>query len=342
MLNSLILALIFSIRGQNASETYPTEQASPYITLENSRFGPNIEGTAVNAAGQLFSTSYGAKDPLYRIGRITYPQAEFYVDNKANSYVNSVRFLSKHEAYVGDVVNHRVLKLEINNGGKVTKSSELCSNKEMIQPNDIALGSNGVVFTSGSRFAPTTSDKSGDIWVCEPGKPAKKLLVMGRTNGIEVSNDNSNLYVSEAYDKDGKSIVQKIWKFHINSDYTLSDKELFADFETLDGTQADHIDGMRFDIKGNLYVIRHGGQHVTVLDPSGKINRKIKLNFTYPTNLELGGKDGKELYIVGRCGILTPEGHGKGCVDRISVPYPGRAFTNLQASHESTDENSDL
>jgi sugar lactone lactonase YvrE len=331
-MKSIIINLLLSglIAGKKCSSgTFPTELASPFITLEDSKFGPNIEGTSVNYKGEIFATSYG-EDPLYAIGKASKPQAEFYRDNLTTSYVNGVRFVSKKVAYVAEVINHRVLKLDLNDSGKVAASSVLCSDPTMIQPNDIAVTKGGVVFTSGSKFASTTTDKSGDIWVCESGKPAKRLVVMGRTNGIEVSNDNRYLYVSEAYDKDWESIVQKIWKFTINSDYSLTNKVLFADFEKLDKTQAYNIDGMRFDIKGNLYVVRHGGQHVTVLSPEGKIIKKIKLNFTYPTNLEFGGEEGKELYIVGRCGIDTPDGEGKGCVDVIKVPHAGRAFTNLQ------------
>jgi hypothetical protein len=36
------------------------------------------------------------------------------------------------------------------------------------------------------------------------------------------------------------------------------------------------------------------------------------------------------LYIVGRCGIDTPWGSGKGCVDTYKVENSGRAFHFLQ------------
>ena len=99
------------------------------------------------------------------------------------------------------------------------------------------------------------------------------------------------------------------------------------DFEKLDGTQAADIDGMRTDIKGNLYVTRNGGQQVVVFSPDKKVLFRIKLNILKPTNLEFAGKEGKTMFIVGQCS----DDITKGCVDTFENDIPGNAFTYLNS-----------
>jgi sugar lactone lactonase YvrE len=333
----LILPLsVFSkvLESADATPALTTQYAKPYITSETSKFGAHIEGTSVNWKGEVFATGFDTDNTLLNsIGKITTPQEIFFRDDSLQTHFNGVRFRSNKEAFAADVAGHRVVKMNIDKNGNVSKTENFCSNSTMIQPNDIAITSDGVVFTSGSKFAATTTNQSGDIWVCEAGKPARLLLVLGMTNGIEISKDNDYLFVSESYYNNSISTSQKIWKFKINSDYSLTNKELFYDFQkNLKTSKLADIDGMRMDVKGNLYVTRNGDGEVIVLNNKGQITSKIILNFSNPTNLEFGGFNGRDLYIVGRCGMDTPFGEGKGCVDKLNVTYQGRAFSNIQSA----------
>ncbi|MBM3768888.1 MAG: SMP-30/gluconolactonase/LRE family protein, partial [Acidobacteria bacterium] len=58
------------------------------------------------------------------------------------------------------------------------------------------------------------------------------------------------------------------------------------------------FDGMRADIKGNLYITRHGKGTVVVVSPEGKILREIDVLGKSPTNLTFGGPDGRTVYVT--------------------------------------------
>lgn len=135
--------------------------------------------------------------------------------------------------------------------------------------------------------------------------------------------------MSEAFNKGGSPASNKIWRYTLKPDGSLGAKTLFFDFATDSSSNVD-IDGMRDDTAGNLYVTRNNGQQVVKISPDGKILDRYQLNFSSPTNLELSGKDGKTLYVVGRCGLGTPYGSGSGCIQSFQVTTPGRAFTMLQ------------
>jgi len=153
--------------------------------------------------------------------------------------------------------------------------------------------------------------------------------VLGRTNGIELSPDDSLLYVSESYNRLGVPFYQKIWVYDAHvANGTITGKRLFADFEQIDGSIEVDIDGMKTDIDGNLWVTRHGGRQVVVFNADGEVIGKVALNFPNPTNIEFGGVNGTTAYVVGKC-----ENTDGGCVDVIQVVTPGRSWTNLQASN---------
>jgi len=177
---------------------------------------------------------------------------------------------------------------------------------------------------SGQNWVPDTGATDGDVWSCTPDGTATRLDVMGRTNGIELSPDETKLYVSESYTRAGTPYVQKIWVYAANTTTgTISNKTLFVDFERLDGSTGHDVDGMKTDMDGNLYVTRNGGGgQVVVFNPAAEVIGRIYLNFPNPTNIELGGPNGTTAYIVGAC----PFG-GMGCVDVIQLVTPGRSWS---------------
>ena len=72
---------------------------------------------------------------------------------------------------------------------------------------------------------------------------------------------------------------------------------------------ADAIDGIKIDIKGNLYVCGPGG--IWLLSPGGKHLGTIKTPKS-PHNLAWGGVDGKTLYIT-----------AEGTLYRMTFSIPG-------------------
>jgi len=305
-------------------------QAHPFLTATSTRFGPFIEGASVNRAGHLFATNYGNANTLNQLGQFLPDQHLLFADPQANTYYNGIRFFNDREAYATDMANHRVVRLTLETVGNtttVTGSSTFCQNSNMLQPNDLAISRSGIVFLSGMNWSDNTDETDGDIWSCTQQGTALLLDRLGRTNGIELSVDESHLYVSESYNRGGTPYIQRIWVYDVNNQF-VSNKQLFADFANIDNSVSVDIDGMRTDMLDNLYVTRNGGRSVTIFNRSGTVIGTIGLNFARPTNLEFGGPYGTTLFIVGSCeqdwpGIL-------GCADQIQMTAPGRAWSNLQ------------
>merc|ERR1719350_1522171 len=159
---------------------------------------------------------------------------------------------------------------------------------------------------------------------------------MGRTNGIALSPDGATLYLTEARGSpvsDNSQVDgQRIWKYTVASDGSISQKTQFFNFatDTSSPEAGTYSDGMRTDAAGNLYVTRNGLGKIAVITPQGVLDREISLTKTnYPTNLDFG-VNGDLLYVVGRCGS-APWSQGHGCVEVVSIEAATPAPTTTPA-----------
>ncbi|KAK9696240.1 hypothetical protein K7432_012584 [Basidiobolus ranarum] len=322
------ISILLTISGATAAiAQYKTK---PLITSDKSQFGPSIEGTGVDKAGNIYAVNYGDATSLATLGQVT-PQRLFYEDKVTQGTAfNGIRFSrgNKTVAYTVDYINHRVVELTVN--GPTISSRNHCSSPDFLQPNDLALSKSGYIYLSGMKWQSNGQVGDGDLWVCSPSGVPKRLDLLGRTNGIELSPDDKYLYLSEANNQNGTPISNKIWRYKIDPNTgNVSNKFLFFDFAKLQSQSVD-IDGMRTDISGNLFVTRNGGQQVVKLSRSGKVLAIIKTSFSSITNLEFGGTRGKTLHIVGKCTDNSPNGEVVGCVDTWENNVPGRAWSILQ------------
>ena len=90
-------------------------------------------------------------------------------------------------------------------------------------------------------------------------------------------------------------------------------------------TQVD-LDGMRFDVEGNLYCTRNGGSSISVFDKSDKLVDTITTTLSKITNLEIINK---VIYTTVAC---TEEyGVGSGCVETFPAKAEGDIYTKLKA-----------
>ncbi|KAJ1920410.1 hypothetical protein H4219_001386 [Mycoemilia scoparia] len=321
------------------SQGVPVHQAKPLITKDHSQFGPQIEGTGVDAQGNVYAVNFNALKNS--TGTISPKQAEFFTGNAPGSdaektWYNGIRFVklsdSGSAAYLADVGNHQVVQVTKGVNGK-TSVERFCGDSAILQPNDITVAhSNNRVFMSGMNYTADSKVGDGDLWTCLPGdKKAVKLGEFYRTNGIEISPDEKTLYLSESQNKGGAVVSNNILKFDLDvASGKVSNKKVFVDFGALDKTGDTDIDGMRCDAKGNLYVSRNGIGKVAKFTPDGKLDSYIQLStIDFVGSLELGGKDGKTLHMVGRC----KDDEKKGCVETFNVDTPGNAFTKLSGGN---------
>ena len=77
------------------------------------------------------------------------------------------------------------------------------------------------------------------------------------------------------------------------------------------------MDGMRCDIRGNLYIARFGKGTVVKVSPQGKVLQEIALQGKRPTNVAFGGKDGRMVYVT-----LQDQGN----LESFRVDSPGREW----------------
>jgi sugar lactone lactonase YvrE len=180
-----------------------------------------------------------------------------------------------------------------------TKQQSVFAHEDgMSQPNDIAIDNKDRLYASDPNWKAGT----GKIWRIDTDGKVTLLDTMATVNGIDVSPDNHTLYVNEK---------RKIWAYRLSSKGKISNKRLVIEFTDFG------MDGLRCDIKGNIYQARFGKGTVAKVSPDGKILEEIILTGKRPTNVALGGTDGRTMYIT-----LQDQGN----LETFRVDDPGREW----------------
>lgn len=273
--------------AQTASQRETTD------LLPEGTFTNGIEGPATDKAGNLYAVNYGKEGTI----GIVRPDGSHtcFVTLPEGSTGNGIRFNKDGDMLVADYTGHNILKVNM----QTKEISVYAHEPAMNQPNDIALAPNGNLYASD----PDWPNKKGQLWLVAPdGKVTLLEGNMGTTNGLDVSPDGKKLYVNE-------SAQLRVWVYDINPDGTLSNKTLFHTFEGFG------MDGIRCDVKGNLYLCRYDKGTVVVIDPQGKLVREIRLKGTKPSNITFGGPDNRRCYVTLQ---------DRGCFETFTAEYPGR------------------
>lgn len=285
LLSSLLISLT---AGAQAFAQRETTDLLPEGTFTN-----GIEGPATDKAGNLYAVNYGKEGTI----GIVRPDGshECFVTLPEGSTGNGIRFNKAGDMLVADYTGHNILKVDMN-----TKEISVYAHEpKMNQPNDIALAPNGNLYASD----PDWPNSKGQLWLVTPdGKVTLLGANLGTTNGIDVSPNGKKLYVNE-------SAQLKVWVYDIKPDGMLKNKTLFHTFEGFG------MDGIRCDVKGNLYLCRYDKGTVVVINPKGKLIREIKLKGKKPSNITFGGPDNR------RCFVTLQD---RGCFETFTAEYPGR------------------
>lgn len=275
-------------------------------------FTQGIEGPAVDAKGNLYAVSFARDADASQggtIGIVYKPQvdkpqsAQLFLTLPTGSTGNGIRFDRDGFMYVADYTGHNILKIDPRS--KVV--SVHAHSDKMNQPNDIAIAKSGVIYASDPKWA----DNTGNLWmIARDGVVTLLEDNMGTTNGVEVSADEQHLYVNE-------SVQRRVWKYDIDkATGAVKNKRLLIEFP-------DHgLDGMRSDVRGNMYIARYGAGEVTVVSPHGTVLQRIKLKGEKPTNVAFGGADGKTVYVTLQ---------ERGAIETFRSEHAGREWQLLQA-----------
>jgi len=257
-------------------------------------FTEGIEGPAVDSQGNLYAVNYKKDGTIGIVNKKG--ESTLFATLPDGSIGNGMRFDKGDNMYIADYTKHNILRIKKGTTEAIVYAHDPILN----QPNDIAISPNGTLYASD----PNWEKETGNLWMVSDGKFILLEKNMGTTNGIEVGPNGKKLYVNE-------SAQRNIWVYDIESDGTVNNKKLFKSFTNFG------MDGMRCDIRGNLYVCRYDKGTVVVLSPNGEIIREITLKGKKPTNIAFGGKDKKQ------CFITVSD---RGCFESFFAEYPGRSF----------------
>jgi len=266
----VILISFFQINGLEAQHYEARD-----LTAENI-FSGNIEGPNTDKAGNLFVVNY-QKDGTIGLVRSN-GEVELYVTLPEGSVANSIMFDKKGNMLLADFKGHNVLKVD----AKTKAVSVFVHQTQFNQPNDLCISKKGKLFASD----PNWKESTGKLWRIDgPGKAVLLADDMGTTNGIELSPDESKLYVNE-------SVQRNVWVFDVDKKGNISNKKLFYKFDDFG------LDGMKCYVQGNLYVTRHGKGTVAILSPEGKLVREVQMKGKLTSNLTFGGPQGKTCFVT--------------------------------------------
>ncbi len=182
-------------------------------------------------------------------------------------------------AFGNKLVSYRIAK------DGPSDSKVLVDDTTLNQPNDVAASpkkGGGIYYTDPDFKNHVTSA----VYHLSPTGKVKKILTdMQVPNGCLVSNDGKTLYVGDSH--------LAHWRaYPIQKDGSVGPGIVFFDPDT---ERRDEPDGMTIDEQGNLYLTGRGG--VWVCDKWGKSLGLIPVP-EFCSNVTLGGKDGKTLYLT--------------------------------------------
>ncbi|MGL5074587.1 MAG: SMP-30/gluconolactonase/LRE family protein, partial [Waterburya sp.] len=201
-----------------------------------------------------------------------------------NTFDQSKRLISAEHG------NRRVSRTE--KDGKIVTLASHYQGKRLNSPNDLAVKSDGsIYFTDPPYGIKPEQEELGFYGVYRLAPDGQLTLLVDdfvRPNGIAFSPDETKLYVND-------SEKGHIRVFDVQSDGMLANGKLFAEMKP--PSEKGAADGMKVDIKGNIYSTGPGG--VWIFSPNGDLLDLIETPEP-PANLAWGDRDYKTLYITAR------------------------------------------
>ena len=258
-------------------------------------FTSGIEGPATDGEGNIYVVNFGKEGTIGIVNKEG--ESSLFVTLPEGSTGNGIRLDNKGNMFVADYVGHNVLKIDV-----FLKEIDVHVHSDsMNQPNDLAISKDGTLYASDPNWKAST----GNLWRIDTDGSLTLLEAdMGTTNGIELSPDEKTLYVNE-------SVQRNVWAYNLSPSGEITGKRLLIRFQDFG------MDGMRCDVRGNLYITRYGKGVVAVVSPEGELLREIQLKGKKPSNITFGGEDGKTCFVT-----LQDRGN----LESFSVEHQGREW----------------
>ncbi len=194
--------------------------------------------------------------------------------------------------------NRRVTRLEKN--GQLTVLADRYQGKRLNSPNDLVYRSDGALYFTDPPFGlPKFFDDArkelpySGVFCLIDGELKLVSKDLSGPNGLAFSPDETYLYVDN-WDAKRKVIM----RYDVHPDGTLSDGQVFLDVTSEPGEDA--WDGLKVDVRGNLYAAGPGG--LWIVSPDGKHLGTI-VGAEDPHNIAWGDEDGQTLYLCAKTGL---------------------------------------
>lgn len=229
-----------------------------------------------------------------RINRFT-PNVGLEVVVPDTGHANGMTFDHQARLLVAGWSSRTVWRRE-HDGSHTTLASHY-QGKAINTPNDIVVRSDGSIYwtdSDGGFYIPGMEgndvqrylDFSGVYRIPPDGGEPQLVIREGLfPNGLAFSPDEKLLYVTDTRGR-------HLRVFDVAPDGSVGNARIFYE---LQGEEPGHADGMKIDVRGNVYCTGPGGIHV--LSPAGELLGRIRVPDDC-TNMAWGDKDGCSLYIT--------------------------------------------
>ena len=259
-----------------ALPAFAEEYSSLKVELVAAGF-PGGEGPVWSRQGFLIFSDY-SRDRLYKI--VPGSQPEVYREDTHGANGNTMD--RQGRLYSCEYKSRRVTRT--GRDGKIEVLAEKFEGKRFNAPNDIVVRRDGHVFFTDPLFTQLEQrelDFYGVFHITPKGKIDAIARMKTRPNGIALSPDGKILYVAMTDDR-------KVLAYDLDGNGSASNDRTVIDLPA-------GPDGMRVDVKGNLFITAGG---VQVYSPAGKLLGTISTPVN-PRNVAFGDKDLRTLYMVG-------------------------------------------
>jgi len=188
------------------------------------------------------------------------------------------------------IAQHDGMVSKINSEQEVVVLASSYEGKRLNSPNDLAVSEQGMIYFTDPPFGVSEENQEltfSGVYMLNP-EGTLSLLYDGfsRPNGIELSPDESKLYVNDS--ESGQILV-----FDLKEDGSVGSPMDFASVGA--GTDSGSADGLTVDQQGRVYCT--GPKGVYVFSPEGNQLQIIELPARV-TNMGWGGKSNSMLYFT--------------------------------------------
>ncbi len=243
-----------------------------------------LEGPVADDRGNLFFTDID-NNRIHRLDQ----QGTIAVIYEPSNHANGLALDWNGELLICEQSGQRLTSLD--GQGNLKVLVEAHDGEPFNSPNDLWLHRNGSIYFTDPRYrypAGEPSQPGEYVYYLSPDRHTLMpvLTDLPKPNGIVGTEDGAQLYVASTE-------LQKVFRYDINKDFTLSNRIEFADQGS---------DGMTLDERGNLYLTWAG--KVSIYSPAGELLEEITVPQN-PANVGFGGPNGRTLFITARSGLYS-------------------------------------